>query len=810
METLLKDIRYGFRMLLKKPGFTVVAVITLALGIGANTAIFSVVHAALLRPLPYEKPDQLVMLWESNQPRGLEQSQVSPVTYCDWREQKQLFEKIAGWWYPQVNLTDTGTEPQRVRTVDVTDGFFDVLGTRPLMGRGFQPGEDRPGGDSIAVIGHALWQSRYNADPNIVGKAITLDGRSFSVIGVMPAGFNYPNDTEVWCPLGWEPRQHSRNARFFEVAARLKPGVTLKQVQTEMTALSGRIAQENSQSNKDWSAVVVSLRDQLVGNFRKALMVLFGAVGLVLLIACANVANLLLARAGIRQKEVAIRLALGATRGRLMRQLLTESILLALLGGVLGLLLAIWGADMLLKINPVAIPQVDEFSVNWRILGFSLGVSLVTGLIFGLAPALQASRFDLNRTLKEGGRDSQTGGSRIRSALVVAEIAIALVLLVGAGLLLKSFMRLQGVDPGYNSANVLTFSLQLPSATYRDWRQVSDLYSQLIARLKTVPGVQSADATGFLPLEGGWPTKFFIQGQPPPVQGEEPIAQHRPVSEGYFQTMGVRVLRGRKFEERDNADAPGVMIVNEALVRRYFPNEDPIGKHLTTTGRQYGPLGRVMPSSLEMEVVGVVGDEKNSSLSKTAEPAIYFSHRQFSYRSMSIAVRTTAAPLGLLNTVRNEVWALDRNLPVSNVKTMDQRMGEAVAQPRFSAVLLGLFAALALLLAAVGIYGVISYTVEQRTHEIGIRMALGAGRRDVLRLVIRQGMLLTLTGVVTGLGAAFGLTRLLSSLLFGVSATDPWTFVLISLLLITIALLACWIPARRATKVDPIVALRYE
>jgi putative ABC transport system permease protein len=796
-------------MLMKKPGFTLIAVVTLSLGIGANTAIFSVVHAALLRPLPYERPDELVMIWERNLSRGLDQSQASPVTYCDWREQKHLFDKIAGWWYPQVNLTDTGGEPQRVRTIDVTDGFFDTLGARPIIGRGFQSGEDRPGGERLAVIGNELWRSRYSSDPNILGKAITLDGRSYSVIGVMPPGFDYPNATEVWTPLGWDPRQHSRNARFFEVVARLKPGVTPQQAQAEMNALSNRIAQENPQSNKDWGAAVVSLRDQLVGDFRLALLVLSGAVGMVLLIACANVANLLLARAGGREKEVAIRLAIGATRGRLLRQLLTESVLLALLGGAIGLLIAAWGADVLLKLNPVEIPRLDHLAVNAPILAFTLGVSLLTGLIFGVVPALHASRPDLNSALKEGGRESQTGGGRIRGALVVAEVAIAMALLLGAGLLLKSFVQLQRVDAGFNPANILTFNLQLPFSSYRDYRQVSELYSALIARLKALPGVQSADAAGFLPLEGGWPTKLLIQGRPP-VQGEEPVAQHRPVTEGYFQTMGIPLLRGRRFDERDQPDAPGVMIVNEAFQRRYFPSEDPVGKRITTLARQYGPLGRVMPASLEMEIVGVVGNEKNSSLSKTAEPAVYFSHRQFSYRSMSVVVRTTAAPLSLAGAAQNEVWSLDRNLPVSNIKTMEKRLGEAIAQPRFSALLLGLFAALALLLAAVGIYGVISYTVQQRTHEIGVRMALGASVGDILKLVVGRGLALIMTGVGLGVLGAFGLTRLISGLLYGVRATDPLIFVVMPALLSLVALVACYIPARRATKVDPMVALHYE
>jgi putative ABC transport system permease protein len=530
---------------------------------------------------------------------------------------------------------------------------------------------------------------------------------------------------------------------------------------------------------------------------------------LVLLIACANVANLLLARAGAREKEVAIRLAIGATRWRLLRQLLTESVLLAFLGGVLGLLLAAWGSEALLQINPVEIPHLKDFSLNGQILGFTLGISLITGLIFGIAPALQASKPDVNRTLKEGGRDSQTGGRRIRSLLIVAEVALAVVLLVGAGLLLKSFMRLQRVDSGFDPTNVLTFNLQLPASSYRDWNQVSEFYSLAIARLKVVPGVRSADAAAFLPLEGGWLTKFVIQGQPP-VQNEEPVAQHRPVTVGYFQTMGIPLRRGRHFDDRDRPESPGVVIINDALARRYFPNEDPIGKRITTWSRQYGPLGRVMTGSLEMEIVGLVGDEKNSSLSKTAEPAVYFSHRQFSYRSMSVVVRTQVEPLGLVNALRNEVWALDRNLPISNVKTMEQRQGDAIAQARFSAFLLGLFAVLALLLAAIGIYGVISYTVEQRTREIGVRMALGANTADVLKLVVGQGLALISAGIAAGIVAAFALTRLISGLLYGVQTTDPLTFVIMPALLALVALFACYLPARRATRVDPMIALRYE
>ncbi|MGA9771464.1 MAG: ABC transporter permease [Blastocatellia bacterium] len=811
MENLLKDLRYGARALFKNPGFTVVAVLALALGIGANTAVFSIVNAVLLRPLRFENPERLVTIWETNLSQGLGHSQVSPVTFTDWRQQKQIFDDVTTWWYPQVNLTDTGTEPVRVRTIDATDNFFSVLGVQPMLGRLFMPGEDQRGADSIAVLSYNLWKSRFNADPDVIGKPVTLDGRVHTVVGVMPQGFNYPENIEVWRPLGWDPAQHNRGARFMEAVARLAPGVQIEQAQADMSALSRRFEQEYPRTSVDWGVTLIPLRNEIVGNFRVALLVMLGAVAFVLLIACANIANLLLARAGARQKEIAIRLALGASRSRLIRQFLTESILLASLGCALGLVLAYFGGKALMTLNPVAIPRLNEIGIDARMLGFTLGITLVTGIIFGLVPALQASKPDLNQVLKEGGRDSKTSsGNRIRNALVVSEIAIALVLLIGAGLMLKTFIRLQGAEPGFNPQNILTFNLQLPISKYSDWRQVSSFYTRILDRIKTIPGVQSADAASFLPLESGWRLKFSIADRPPAELGEEPIAQHRPISKGYFQTMGIPLIAGRELTERDHADAPGVIVINQALANRYWPDEDPIGKRVGSTTRSIGPLGRNMPRVLEFEVVGVVGNEKNNGLNAAAEPAIYFSHDQFAYRSMSVMVRSTQNPMSLLGAIQNEVWAMDNSLPVSEVKTANQILANSVAQPRFSVLLLGIFAALALVLAAVGIYGVMAYSITQRTREIGIRMALGAQSGDVMKMVLREGFKFAVTGIGIGLAGAFLLTRVLTSLLYGVSAADPLIYGAVSIILASVALIACYIPARRATKVDPLIALRYE
>lgn len=812
MNILWQDLRYGMRVLVKSPGFTIVAIITLALGVGANTAIFSVVNTVLLRPLPYSEPDRLMTIWESSKPRNLEQSLASPVTFTDWREQNHLFENIAGWWYPQVNLTGGDGEPERIRTIETTDGFFDVLRAQPLLGRTFFPGEDRPNGERIAVIGYGLWQRRYGSDRDVIGKSVTLDGNVYTIIGVMPEGFKYPENTEVWRPLGWDPARHSRNARFFEVLARLRPEVSQATAQAEMSALSGRLAQEYPQSNTDWGVVVVSLHDHIVGNYQTSLWIMLGAVGFVLLIACANVANLLLARAEAREKEVCIRLALGAGRLRLIRQFLVESCLLALAGSAVGLLLAQLGGNLLMRINPVKVPNLNEVTISGRVLLFTLAVALLTGLVFGLVPALHASRTDLNKTLKEGGRDSKasSGGRRIRSALVIAEIATSLILLVGAGLMLRSFFMLQKVDVGINPENILTFNLQLPSAGYQDWRKVPEFYSQLIDRIETLPGVKSADATAFLPLESGWRMDFNVIGQQRSAADEQIRVQHHQITPGYFRTMGIPLLSGREFQKEEDATRPGVAIISQSLARQLFPDENPIGRRIQGTSRGIGPLARYLPQVNEAEIIGIVGDVKNNGIKAAPEMAVYFSQSQFTYRSMNIVVRTQSNPTSLVGAVQNEVWSMDSNLPVSNVRTIDQALSESIAPQRFTLTLLGIFAALSLTLAGIGIYGVMSYTTAQRTREIGVRMALGASRRDITSLVMKQVAVLAATGLAIGLAGAFGLTRLMSSLIFGVSATDPLAFAVVSLLLAAIALLAGYIPAHRATKVDPMTALRYE
>jgi len=812
MNNFLQDLRYGLRVLAKSPGFTFVAILTLALGVGANTAIFSVVNTVLLRPLPYKDPDRLVMIWESSKARGLDRSQASPVTFTDWREQTQLFESIAGWWYPRINLTGGDGEPEQVRTIDVTDRFFYVLGAQPLLGRTFLPGEDRPGGERIAVIGYGLWQRRFGSDPGVIGQTVALDGSAFTVIGVMPQGFKYPEETEVWCPLGWDPARHSRNARFFEVVARLNPGVSLATAQAEMSALSRRIAEEYPQSNADWGVSVVSLHDQIVGNYQTSLWIMLGAVGFVLLIACANVANLLLARAEAREKEVCIRLALGAGRIRLIRQFLVESFLLTLAGSAIGLALAYFGGNLLMRINPVKIPNLDTVTLSGRVLLFTLGIAMLTGVVFGLVPALHASRTDLNKTLKEGGRDSKSssGGRRTRSALVIAEIAVALVLLVGAGLMLRSLFQLQQIDTGFNSDNVLTFNLQLPRAGYQEWRKVSEFYSQLLDRIETLPGVRSADATGFLPLESGWRIEFQVAGRQASTADEQIRVQYHQVSPGYFKTLGIPLIAGSEFQKEEDATRPGVAIISQTLARQFFPDEDPVGKRVSNIARGIGPLARYLPQANEAEIVGVVGDVSNNGIKAAPEMAIYFPQAQFAYRSMNIVVRTQSNPMAMIGAIQKEVWSLDSNLPVSNPMPLEQTLSDSIAPQRFTLTLLGLFAALSLVLAGVGIYGVMSYTTAQRTREIGVRMALGASRSDITSLVMRQVVTLASTGVAIGLGGAFALTRLMSSLIFGVSATDPLAFASVAVLLAAVALLAGYIPAYRATKVDPMTALRYE
>jgi putative ABC transport system permease protein len=803
-----QDVRYGLRVLLKNPGFTAVAVIALAIGIGANSAIFSVVNTVLLRPLPYKDSERLVMVWEDDTKHGYPRDTPAAANYVDWRDQNKVFEGMAAIAEQSFNLTGVG-EPERIVGRRVSANLFSLLGVAPQLGRAFLPEEDAPGAGRVVMLSYGLWQRRFGSDPALVGKPLTLNGEPHTVVGVMPKGFEFPTrEDELWVPIAFTQQQAaSRGNHYLEVIARLKPGVELEQAQAEMSTIASRLSQQYPEQNTELGAVVVPLHEQVVGDIKPALLVLLGAVGFVLLVACANVANLLLARAAVRQKEIALRVALGASRLRLIRQFLTESVLLAALGGVAGLLLALWGVNLLKAFIPENISQLKAISVDAKVLGFTLLVSMLTGFIFGLAPATQASSFNLNETLKEGGRDAASGarGKRIRSLLVVAEVAVSLVLLIGAGLLINSFMRLRSVDPGFRADNLLTMNVLLPQQKYPEQARRTAFYDDLIRRVEALPGVRSASVTNWIPLVSqGDSVGVTVEGQPDPGPGKTPIVVTRVVGPHYFKTMGVQLVRGRDFDERqDRLDAPAVVVISEATARRFWPDEDPVGKRLAP--------GRVTSPEDWCQVVGVVKDVHQFDLAAEPRPQMYFTYAQAEFFApRHLVVSTDVDPLSLAGTVRKTVWEIDRDQPVSNVSTMEDVLSDSLARQRFSMLLLGIFAGVALVLAAVGLYGVMSYTVAQRTREIGLRMALGAQQRDVLRLVVWQVLKLVLVGVAVGLVAAFALTRVMTSLLFGVSATDPATLATISAVLIAVALVASYVPARRATKVDPLIALRYE
>jgi putative ABC transport system permease protein len=803
METLLKDIRYGIRSLRKRPAFTAIAVLTLALGIGANSAIFSVVNAVLWRPLPYRDPTQLVMVWENHQGRGgPEREWLSPSDFNDWHDQNSVFARMSALndWGP----TFTGTaEPEPLNGASVSFDMFTTLGHEPVMGRGFRPEEDQPGAPNVVVLSHELWQRRFNSDQQIVGKPISLNEESYTVIGVMPAGFKFPviGNAELWRTL--RPTLNpgcQRGCLVLRAIGRLKPAASLEQARVEMGTIAGRLATQFPESNEHVGATLVSLHEQLVGSMQRPLLVLLGAVGFVLLIACANVANLMLARAATLEKEIAIRTALGASRGRVVRQLLTESGLLALAGGVLGLLLAFWLLKLFASLSPQGAPRFDEMGVDGYVLGFTLIVSAVTSMIFGLVPALSVSKPDLNHSLKEAGKGGTTSvrGRRLRSTLVIAEMALALMLLVGGGLLMKSFVLLQRVDPGFNPDHVLTLRLFLNQTHYPDKQKLLSFYTPLLERLKTAPGVQSVGAISSLPLSGNnSDSSFLIEGRPQPAPNQQPVAWFNSVSTDYFQTMGMRLTKGRAFNDHDDDKAPRVVIISQTMAKRYWPNEEPLGKR----------IGR--PEAWR-EIVGVMADVKHFGLDADTPPTMYFPVRQVPARGMTLVMRSAAEPLSLAPAVRSEIWNSDKHLAIAQIQSMTELVSSSIQQQRFILLLLGCFAALALVLAAIGIYGVMSYAVTLRTREIGIRLALGARSGSVLVLVLKSGLALALIGAAIGLAGAMALTRLMSGLLFGVTPTDAVTFVTVPACLIFVALLACYIPARRATKVDPLVALRYE
>ena len=809
MNALWQDLRYGFRTLMQRPGFAAVATLTLALGIGANTALFSVVNGVLLRSLPYKDPDRVVMLWEANQRNR--STHVSHKNFSDWRAQNQSFEYISAhtgrWGGPETVIG--GNEPVRVYVVGVYRDFFNVFGVTPLVGRTFSPEESNLGTAPVAVVSYGFWQRSLGAAQNLAAQKLTIDGRSFDVIGVMPSGFSFPTETDVWISREQlYPDNSSRSSHNYAGVARLKPGVTIEQAQAEMTALARRIAEQDPEDKSHNDVAVITIKDQLTGSIRLGLLVLLGAVGFVLLIACANVANLLLARAMSRQREIAIRTALGAGRLRIVRQLLTESLLLAVFGGALGLLLAYWMILALLALAPTTIPRLNEISIDGRTLAFTLGVSLLTSLLFGLVPALRISKPDLNESLKEGGRN--TGGSSgvVRSALVIGEIALTLVLLVGAGLLVKSLWRVLEVNPGFNPGNVLTMEVSLPSSEYTDSNRKIGFYRQFFERVKTLPGVEAAGMVNNLPMGGvDLNGQFGISGRPTEQFG---YASFRLIGPDYFRAMNIPLVKGRYFTEQDNESAEPVAIISQSVADASFKHEDPIGKRVLSVNDAF-TREEFEQQERWPKIVGVVGDVKHFGLERRNSADLYVCYMQRPRRisDMTVVVRAKGETASLVAPVRQEVKAIDKNLPVS-FGAMAQVFASSTANRRYNVILLGAFAALALLLAVIGIYGVMSYAVSQSTRELGIRIALGAQALDVLKLVIGQGMILAVAGVGLGVVGAFALTRLMANLLYQVTATDPVIFIGVSLLLVIVALIACYVPARRAMKVDPMVALRYE
>lgn len=811
METLWQDLRFGIRTLIKSPGFAIVALLTLALGIGANSAIFSVVNAILLRPLAYKNPEQLVMINHNYIKINLKAS-VSAFGYKHYCDNAKSFESIAAMTGWAANLTGEG-EPERLTGQSVSANFFQTLGAEASKGRTFATGEDTEGKNRVVVLSHGFWQRRFGGDPNVLNKTLSLNGENYTVVGVMPEGFQFGRELgmiiDLWRPIVFTPDQLSPNSitnEFLMVIGRLRQGVTQEQAQTEMKSIAANLRQQYMQGADatNWDLLLTSFRELIVGDIRLMLWIVMLVVGFVLLIACANVANLLLARAAARQKEIAVRTALGAGRWRIIRQLLTESVLLSVVGGAFGLLIGYWGVKALISLNADRIPRANEISLDWKVMLFTFGVSILTGVLFGIVPAIQTTKTDLHETLKEGGRSAAAATKHwVRSVLVVAEIALALAVLVGAGLLVKSFMRVQEVNPGFNPQGLLTMSVSLPDFKYSEAPQRANFYKQLINDVSALPGVQSAGAVSVLPLSGqGSSGSFRIEGRDVPRGQSPPHGARWAATPDYFKTMGIPIIRGRYFEERDTADGKQVVIIDQALATKYWPNEDPLGKRMVFEGTRDNPNWR--------EIVGIVGHVKHTDLEGESRAQYYIPHQQRAQPGMTIVVRTTGDPNALASAARNAVRNLDRELPVFRVRTMDQFVADAMAQRRFALLLIGIFAGLALLLAAIGLYGVMAYSVTQRTHELGLRMALGAQAGDVLKLVVKQGMLLAGIGLGIGIVGAFFLSRLMKTLLFNVSATDPVIFAAIAATLAAVALLACFFPARRATKVDPMVALRYE
>ena len=807
LEEFVRDLRYAARAMARTPGFTAVAIIALALGIGANAALFSVVNAVLLRPLAYRDPGRLVTLLHNG--RG----PVAPANYADWREQSRSFEALAAaeYWSPNLTRDDP---PEHIRALRLTQNLLPMLGIEPLFGRLFLPGEDRTGSEHEVILSYRLWQRRFAGDRNVLGRSLILNGEPYAVVGVMPREFQFApfwaTRAELWAPLALGDRIHDRNGNSLRIFARLKPGVQLTEARAEMKVLTARLERQYPGTNRQ--VVATPLKENVVGKIETPLLMLLGAVGFVLLIACANVAHMLLARAASRQKETAVRTALGAGRGRLVRQFLTESLFLGACGAVAGFALAAAAVRALVTLNPAGIPRVATVTIDVHVTLFLLGITVLTCVAFGLAPAMQAAGLDVIAGLKEGARGSSDGAGRngARSFLVASEFAMAVVLLIGAGLMVRSFFALQSIDPGFNPHNVVSMVVSVAGSKEGEPNRRANFYRQVVERVRALPGVESAGGINHLPLAGDlWTRGFLIEGRPRPRPGDLPAAVYRIVTPGYFQTMRLPLLRGRDINDADDSGAPGVVIINERAAKAYWPRENPIGQHIAISESEDNP-------STWLTVIGVSADAKQSDWAYPAYPEIYlaaFQTRNYLEDKgayITLVARGTGNAAGLMSAMKDAVWSFDRNLPISEIVTMDGVVADATAEPRFEMLLLAIFAAVALLLAAVGIYGVMSYSVSRRTHEIGIRMSLGGSRGDVLRMVLRQGMMLALGGSAAGIAAALVLSRLMTSMLYGIRPTDPVTFAGVAIALSLVALIATYIPARRATRIDPMAALHYE
>ena len=806
MAGFLQDIRFGLRTLRKSPGFTVVAALTIALGIGANSAIFSVINGVLLKPLPYSQPDRLVRVFTSSQ--TFPEFPLSPADFLDYRDQNRVFQDLALFVRDDLQFS-ANERPERLTGMRVSYGFFRLLGWNPILGRTFAASAELPGNEREVILSHGVWKSRFSSDPGVIGRTVDLSGRAFTIVGVMPPGLQHVggayhslphgDNVEVWWPLTLDRAKAQRSSHFLNGIARLAPDVTIERANSEMNAIAVRLEKTYPNSNKDWRIRLVPLRKEIVGKAEPLLLVLLGAVGFVLLIACVNVANLLLARSAAREREIAVRAALGAGRVRLVRQMLTECMVIALMGGALGVVFAIWGVDALAAFSAGKLPRMQMVGVDARMFGFTLAATVLTGLIFGLVPAFQLSKATLHESLKEGGRGSTTGmrQNRLRGALVIAELALAVVLLTGAGLLMRTFLNLARVAPGFNPSNVITMGLDLPRARYADDKLKARFYQRLLERIQTQPGVRAAGITSDLPWTGyDENTGFDIPGRSS-AENAENHARYHFISPDYFRSIGVPLIAGRYFTEHDNADAPPVLLINQSMARRFWPKEDATGKPLDLWGKH-------------VKVVGIVGDVKDSPATAGAEPAFYWPIAQNIFGEMYLTARADSNPSALVGAVRRELAALDKDLPIADIRTLEDICATAVSGPRLALMLVGIFAGLALVLATIGIYGVMSYLVSQRVHEIGVRMALGAQWSDVLRLVVGHGLKLALAGVAAGLIAALSLRSMMSSLLYGVTATDPATLAGVALVLVAVAGVACYVPARRASRVDPMIALRYE